>query len=113
MPQGLDLTWQMIRATFWLVKTQNTTYSVLTGLYPQHVGGLPVDMCWRKLGTACGMTVENEARLVLTELIRRGRAGSRLWKGFPQFFPSSGRFAPRPGSWPTPVCPRRMRSGAS
>jgi hypothetical protein len=44
MPQGLKLTWQMIRAAFWLVKTQNTTYSVLTGLYPQHVGGLPVDM---------------------------------------------------------------------
>src|SRR3982074_3273640 len=110
MPQGLDLTCQMIRVTFWLVKTQNTTCSVLTALYPQHVGGLPVDMCRRKLGTACGMTVEKGARPVLTELIRRGRAGNPLWKGFPQVFPRSGRFGLRPGSWPKPARLRHTRS---
>src|SRR2546423_206405 len=36
---------------FWACLDQNTTYLALMSLYPQHVGGLPVERSWDELGT--------------------------------------------------------------
>src|SRR6202521_4173176 len=42
---------------FLACQAPNTRYSASTCIYPQHVGGLPVDIPGSKLGTGCGRTV--------------------------------------------------------
>src|ERR1700681_2222311 len=102
----------MIRAAFWLVKPQTQDVRPNRAITPNML----VDYLWISLGpswaqAAEGLWESGQNRPI--ELIRQGRAGWSLWNPLNQQFRSPGRFEPRPGSWPTPACPRRRRSGAS
>src|ERR1700688_2719006 len=101
----------MIRAAFWLVKPQTQDIRSKHAFTPY----MWVDYLWTTLRPSWAQAAEGlweSEQNAPSELIRPGRAGYFLWKGFLEAFPPSGRFARRLESGPTPVCPRRRRSGA-
>src|SRR2546423_791717 len=59
---------------FWACQDQNTTYLALMSLYPQHVGGLPVERSWDELGTGWVRPGGNRSPRALLNRVDQGEA---------------------------------------